>query len=283
MSIKKMFVGEKMPDKNDPKYRERYEREVNYGRRFADKTGINAYHDPARKEGYMSQSDNFVFGTYKFTSGNTDGCTTTPDKRDLERNICAVRDAKRQADIVIVSIHGHQFRGNDKHNTPDFVSAFAKAVIDSGADIVVCHGPHVMRGIEEYHGGIIFHGLGNFILQHESMAWLPEEQYNKLGICRADCDGVADFYDRRSDGKKKGLFADEKSWISFVPSLIWNGRTIKTEIYPIEITQGKNYGLPYLSRRCEILDEISELSKAYNCPIELDRKNCKGILNDIIL
>ena len=40
MSIKKMFVGEKMPDKNDPKYRERYEREVNYGRRFADKTGI---------------------------------------------------------------------------------------------------------------------------------------------------------------------------------------------------------------------------------------------------
>ena len=41
MSIKKMFVGEKMPDMNDPKYRERYEREVNYGRRFADKTGIS--------------------------------------------------------------------------------------------------------------------------------------------------------------------------------------------------------------------------------------------------
>lgn len=41
MSIKKLFVGEKMPDKNDPKYRERYEREVNYGRRFADKTGIS--------------------------------------------------------------------------------------------------------------------------------------------------------------------------------------------------------------------------------------------------
>ena len=41
MSIKKMFVGEKMPDKNDPKYRERYEREVNFGRRFADKTGIS--------------------------------------------------------------------------------------------------------------------------------------------------------------------------------------------------------------------------------------------------
>lgn len=30
-----------MPDKNDPKYRERYEREVEAGRKFADKTGIS--------------------------------------------------------------------------------------------------------------------------------------------------------------------------------------------------------------------------------------------------
>ena len=30
-----------MPDKNDPKYRERYEREVEAGRKFADKAGIS--------------------------------------------------------------------------------------------------------------------------------------------------------------------------------------------------------------------------------------------------
>ena len=30
-----MIVGEKMPDKDDPKYRARYEREVEAGRRFA--------------------------------------------------------------------------------------------------------------------------------------------------------------------------------------------------------------------------------------------------------
>ena len=35
MSWKKMIVGEKMPDKDDPKYRARYEREVEAGRRFA--------------------------------------------------------------------------------------------------------------------------------------------------------------------------------------------------------------------------------------------------------
>lgn len=35
MSWKKMIFGEKMPDKRDPKYKDRYEREVTAGRRFA--------------------------------------------------------------------------------------------------------------------------------------------------------------------------------------------------------------------------------------------------------
>jgi hypothetical protein len=34
-SWKKMLVGEKMPDKNDPQYKERYEKEVASGRKFA--------------------------------------------------------------------------------------------------------------------------------------------------------------------------------------------------------------------------------------------------------
>ena len=35
MGWKKFFLGEPMPDKDDPRYRERYEREVEAGRRFA--------------------------------------------------------------------------------------------------------------------------------------------------------------------------------------------------------------------------------------------------------
>ena len=248
---------------------------------IAEKIGINSYHNQARKEGYMPQSDKLLFGTYKFSLDKFNGCITTPDRRDADRNIRAVRDAKRQADIVIVSIHGHQFKGNSKRNTPDFISAFAKTVIDNGADIVICHGPHVIRGIEVYNSGIIFYGLGNFILQHESMLWLPEEQYNKLGIGRSDVDGVADFFDRRSEGKKKGLFADENTWKSFVPSITWNGKTLLTELFPIEITRGKNYGLPRFSKSCEVLEELLEMSKEYGCSFDIDKKNCKGLLKEI--
>lgn len=41
MSLKKMVLGEQMPSKDDPKYKERYEREKLAGMKFAEKTGIN--------------------------------------------------------------------------------------------------------------------------------------------------------------------------------------------------------------------------------------------------
>ena len=41
MGWKKMLIGEKMPDKDDPQYRQRYEDEVNAGRKFAQMTKID--------------------------------------------------------------------------------------------------------------------------------------------------------------------------------------------------------------------------------------------------
>jgi poly-gamma-glutamate capsule biosynthesis protein CapA/YwtB (metallophosphatase superfamily) len=75
-------------------------------------------------------------------------------------------------DIVIVSIHAGA-EGLDKMNLPfeeefyygenrgDAV-AFAHAVIDSGADLVLGHGPHVPRAMELYQGRLIAYSLGNF-------------------------------------------------------------------------------------------------------------------------
>ena len=40
---------------------------------------------------------------------------------------------------------------------------WARAVIDAGADVVVGHGPHVLRGIEFYRGRPIAYSLGNFL------------------------------------------------------------------------------------------------------------------------
>lgn len=274
------------PGVNPLRYTTTLELQEDYFKTLQDiafKVGINTYHDQARKEGYMQYSEDFKFGMYNFRCSSQNGCQTTPNKNDLNRNLRAVKDAKRQSDIVIVSIHGHQFKGSDKHNTPDFIAVFAKAMIDNGADIVVCHGPHVMRGIEQYNNGLIFHGLGNFILQHESMQWLPEEQYNKLNLSRTDVDGVADFFSRRSSNKSKGLFADEDTWVSFVPSITWDRNSIRTEIFPIEISRGINYGIPKLSKNPQILAKVLELSRAYGFSFEINERVCKGVLSEIKL
>ena len=39
--LRNMILGEKMPDKDDPKYREKYEKDVEAGRRFARATRID--------------------------------------------------------------------------------------------------------------------------------------------------------------------------------------------------------------------------------------------------
>lgn len=39
--IKRMLFGEKMPDKNDPQYKERYQREAKAGRKFAQTLKID--------------------------------------------------------------------------------------------------------------------------------------------------------------------------------------------------------------------------------------------------
>ena len=39
--FKRILLGEKMPDKDDPKYKERYERDVKAGRKFAQALGID--------------------------------------------------------------------------------------------------------------------------------------------------------------------------------------------------------------------------------------------------
>jgi poly-gamma-glutamate capsule biosynthesis protein CapA/YwtB (metallophosphatase superfamily) len=70
-----------------------------------------------------------------------------------------VAAARGEADWVIVALH------KGIVHTPARLAPYerplAQAAIDSGADIVVAHHAHIIRGIELYRGKPIFHGLGN--------------------------------------------------------------------------------------------------------------------------
>ena len=91
---------------------------------------------------------------------------------DIPRARKLVREAARKAEIVIVTFHGGA-EGSDKTHVPQGseyflgenrgdLRRFSKAVIDAGADVVIGHGPHVLRGMEVYKGRLIAYSLGNF-------------------------------------------------------------------------------------------------------------------------
>ncbi|MBA4393093.1 MAG: capsule biosynthesis protein CapA [Desulfobacca sp.] len=84
-----------------------------------------------------------------------------------------ISNLKKTHDLVIVSFHGgaegkyalqvvneteiflNENRGN--------VRLFSRSVIDAGADLVLGHGPHVLRALELYKGKLIAYSLGNFL------------------------------------------------------------------------------------------------------------------------
>jgi poly-gamma-glutamate synthesis protein (capsule biosynthesis protein) len=46
----------------------------------------------------------------------------------------------------------------------------ARAAVDAGADLIVSHHAHILRGIEVYKGKPIYHGLGNFVTVTQALS-----------------------------------------------------------------------------------------------------------------
>lgn len=98
--------------------------------------------------------------------------SVVPNVNDLAAARSYVIEADKQADIVVVSFHGGA-EGSGAQNVPNrtemyFGEArgnlplFSRTVIDAGADLVLGHGPHVLRGMEIYKDRLIAYSLGNF-------------------------------------------------------------------------------------------------------------------------
>jgi len=95
-----------------------------------------------------------------------------PNVNDLVFAKQFVEQANKKADLVVVSFHGGA-EGVDQQHVPNQTEMmgtekrgnlplFARAVIDAGADLVLGHGPHVLRGMEIYKERLICYSMGNF-------------------------------------------------------------------------------------------------------------------------
>jgi hypothetical protein len=102
--------------------------------------------------------------------------STAESLLDITRAAGLVERADRWADIVLVTFHGGA-EGSGASHVPRGMEvflgeqrgdlrAFSHAAVDAGADLVVGHGPHVLRGMEWYKRRLIAYSLGNFVGHH---------------------------------------------------------------------------------------------------------------------
>ena len=197
---------------------------------------------------------------------------TEANPEDMKEISAVVSSASRLADYTIVSIHAHM-GGRDKFDPPQFLLDFAHGMIDAGADVVIGHGPHVLRGIEIYKGKLIFYSIGNFMYQNETLLRLPHENYERYGM--GTDKHIADFNEARFDHGRKGAPADPFNWESIVALPKWrDGKLVALELHPISLGFGKSrtvYGRPMLADEelsKKIIGDLQRLSKPFGTEIE---------------
>jgi hypothetical protein len=118
--------------------------------------------DTVRRGGAMTVVGVIGFTTYPFAY----------DLLDIPQSVSVVDSLRRLVDVLVVTFHGGAegaaalhlpFVAESLGREPrGDLQAWAHAVVDAGADVVVGHGPHVLRGIEFRNGKLIAYSLGNF-------------------------------------------------------------------------------------------------------------------------
>ena len=134
---------------------------------LAKVTKINAEKEFSIRNGYSNpfEKGTMPFGSSTFILDKENKIVSDPNETDMKRIEDEIREAKKQADIVLVSLHAHETDTEDTTVPAQFIEKFAKRCIDAGASAMIGHGPHELRGIEIYHGGLILYSLGNFLFE----------------------------------------------------------------------------------------------------------------------
>lgn len=92
---------------------------------------------------------------------------------DLERALAAVREARGQADIVLVQLHWGvppEWNSPFQGELAEYQRPLAHALIDAGASVILGHHPHALHGVERYREALVFYSLGNFLFHpHDTL------------------------------------------------------------------------------------------------------------------
>jgi len=199
------------------------------------------------------------FGDTLIEPGSELRLVSEPHLGDLAAIESVIRSTESAADLTVVALHAHT-QGKDVEIPAEFIRTFARQAIDAGADIVVVHGPHVLRGIEVYQTRPILYSVGNFIEQVLSVVRFPPETFAMYGLApdasRAELESALEpTYYGFGGGHLRSVLAE----------LVWEaGEPIQLRLVPVVI--GRDDGWPRLADAetgQAILRHIEMLSAPY--------------------
>ncbi len=196
------------------------------------------------------------------------------NEEDREGNLERIRDARRQADWVIVSMHTHE-KGKSVDDPSGMVVDFARACVDAGADVFSGHGPHLDRGIEIYRGKPIFYSLGHLIFQNDTVSRAQWEALKNASLGPKAT--PADYYDARSGREHLDEWRDYADsafrWRNAVAVINFEGKKLgEVRLYPIDLgfkRARSQRGRPLLARG-EVAQEVLELFRRLSRPFGTD-------------
>ncbi|MFJ5841720.1 CapA family protein [Streptomyces shenzhenensis] len=185
------------------------------------------------------------------------------DESDAAEILTAIRQARQNSSFVVFSFHSHE-PDNGAQPAP-FAAEFARRAVDAGADVVVGHGPHQLRGIELYRGAPIFHSLGNFAMMSNSLDVVTRDTYRLYGADPADVT-VPELLSARN----ATIFADPVLDEALLPLLHYDeGELTEIELLPLDLgrgTAGAAHGTPRLAAPAvaePLLERVAALSAPF--------------------
>lgn len=256
-------------------------------KRIAERTGAEKKHQFNYRMGSRQppvREGQFTFAERNFVAGDHFKVRTEADRKDLEGNLRSVRQAVATSDLTLVSIHTHE-EGEERWQPADFIIEFAHACVDAGADMVIGHGPHLLRGLELYKGKPIFYSIGNFIFELETPQQLSLqllEDFYSVGNVIFKLEYLpplpaAPVFNDTFQRTTRGFVADRLYWETVLPLVTFEDRQpTSIELHPVSLGFGLNWsdrGIPRLASLHagqEVLSRMTELSAPFGTTIEIN-------------
>ena len=112
---------------------------------------------------------------------------SSPGVAPFSPRICGIiQRLKKNVDFIIASVHGSVEMS--PWPSPHWQDQM-RSLIDMGANLVHGHHSHVPQGYEQYNHGLIFYGLGNFLVKPNDWKNIP----NTLWSITPECPILADY------------------------------------------------------------------------------------------